>query len=106
MNDDKYASLTAEQICEQIGQPYKRLQKYCITACYNVSAHKHGDCKPSLTVYGSGDGYYCYACGESGTESWLLKQFGVRDGAMPTMIDRTNFTKETKPMNISTDEYC
>ena len=104
--DDKYADMTAEQVCEHIGQPYKRLQSYCITACYNTAAHKHGDRKPSLTVYGHDRGFYCYACGESGTNSWLLKQFGVReDNYMPKKIERK--TTQTQPTKIvSTDAYC
>ncbi len=103
--EDKYANLSAVEICERIGQPYKRLQKYCITACYNTGAHKHGDRKPSLTVYGGDDGYYCYACEESGTNSWLLKQFGVREeNYMPTIINRVY--QPEAPKNISTDEYC
>ena len=106
MSYDKYAGLSAVEVCEQIGQTYKRLQDYCITACYNMAMHKHGDRKPSLTVYGFDKGYYCYACGESGTNSWLLKQYGVReDNYMPKNIERKT-TELQQPKIVSTDAYC
>jgi hypothetical protein len=100
-----YESMNPIDICELIGQPYKRLQQYCITACYNSAAHRNGDRHPSLTVYGKGNGYYCYVCSESGTISWLLKQYGVRrDNYMPVKIERKD-AKAEKPVMTVPDWY-
>jgi 5S rRNA maturation endonuclease (ribonuclease M5) len=107
MNDDRYVAMSPVDLCELIGQPYRKHGGYCTTSCYNASAHKHGDKNPSLTVYGFDRGYHCFGCGENGTNSWLLKQFGVRENSKtPVITGRTKYEKEEHPMEISTDEYC
>lgn len=73
------STLTGEDVAHQIGQEFKRHGGYVVTQCYNTGAHSQGDRKPSLTIYDGNKGYYCYACGESGSHSWLLKQFGIED---------------------------
>lgn len=79
MSYDKTSNMSAEDVVNRIGQDFKRHGGYVVTQCYNTAAHSQGDRKPSLTIYDGDKGYYCYACGESGTHSWLLKQFGIED---------------------------
>ena len=73
------SELTAVDVAEKIGQQYKKHSGYVTTQCYNLNFHNNGDNNPSLTIYDYDRGYTCYACGESGTHSWLLKQFGIED---------------------------
>lgn len=107
--EDKYTAMGPDEVCDSIGQPYKKSGGACITACWNTAYHKNGDRKPSMAVYGYERGYYCFTCGDSGSNSWLLKQFGVRDdNYQPKQIDRTARTQEpdAKELLVSSDAYC
>jgi len=104
--EDKYLTYAPVDICEMLGQPYKRSGGYCVTACYNVAGHKNGDRKPSMAVYGYERGYYCFSCGVSGTNSWLLKQFDARDeNYQPKVIVRPTMpVVEANPL-LESSEY-
>lgn len=79
MSDKPDSQMSGEDVANKIGAEYKRHGGYVVVSCYNTASHNQGDRKPSLTIYDGNKGYYCYACGESGTHSWLLKQFGIED---------------------------
>lgn len=95
--------MDAVEVCELIGQPYKRHGGYCITNCYNTASHSQGDRHPSLTVYDDSRGYYCYSCGESGSHSWLFKQFGIEVKGVTDQYKKGSYTppaenvREEKP---------
>lgn len=104
--EDKFINMDAVQVAETIGQPYKRSGNYVMTACYNAAGHKNGDRKPSMAIYGLQRGFYCYSCGVSGTNSWLLKEFGVRpDNYNPVIIDRPVAAPEPENPLLTSDVY-
>lgn len=109
-HDEKYATMTAHELCDRIGQQPRREGGLLKISCYNTAGHKHGDRHPSLTVYGYADGkdrgFYCFGCGESGTNSWLLKQYGVReDGSMPLKTQQRVEIEREKPVMELPDSY-
>lgn len=71
--------MDAETLIGVLGVDHKRFGALLKIHCYNANFHNNGDNNPSLTVYGGTRGYYCYACGENGSNSWLMKQFGIED---------------------------
>lgn len=73
------SNMSGEDVANRIGVEFKRHGAYIAIPCYNAAVHKNGDKTPSLTIYDGDRGYYCYTCGESGTHSWLLKQYGIED---------------------------
>lgn len=104
---DKYDDYDAVMVATAIGVPYKQHGRTCTISCYNTAAHKNGDRKPSLVIYGLDKGYYCFACGESGKNSWLLKQFGVRDDEPYIPAPRIKRPAPVEPkLETSSDEYC
>lgn len=76
---DKHSDYTADQVIQKLGVESKRFGVLQKIQCYNTVFHTNGDASPSLTVYDYDKGYYCYACGESGSHSWLFKKFNVED---------------------------
>lgn len=104
--EDKFINLDAIAVADMIGQPYKRSGSYVMTACYNAAGHKNGDRKPSMAIYGGTRGFYCYSCGESRTNSWLLKQFGCRpDDFNPKVIDRPIAAPEPENPLLTSEVY-
>lgn len=98
--------MTGVDVAERIGQQYKQHGGYVVTTCYNTSGHSQGDRKPSLTIYDGEKGYYCYACGESGTHSWLLRQFGIDDGSFkPRYKKYSNPTPKAAPKPAPKKDY-
>lgn len=95
-------NLSPVDLAEMIGQPYKKRGNYVQISCYNTTAHKHGDKNPSLTIYGFDKGYFCYACSESGSNSWLLKQFGVKGNHVPNKINNPKKTPKQDTKNYKT----
>lgn len=105
-NFDNWDTLCAQELCLMIGQPFKRRRDYCIIRCYNLGAHKHDDQRPSLVVYGYERGYFCFGCNESGTNSWLLRQYNARDGrSYKVNNQQPKPVPQSKKTAVATDEY-
>lgn len=79
MGSRQSSDYTADQVIDRLGVQPKRFGSVYKIQCYNTTFHNNGDTNPSLAVYDYDKGYYCYACGESGSHSWLLHKFGVED---------------------------
>jgi Toprim-like len=109
--DDKYATMTAAELCAIIGQQPRREGGVLKIHCYNPSAHKNGDAHPSMTVYGYKDGKdsggHCFTCGaHASTNSWLLKEYGVREAHyMPTKTEQLKKIEREKPLMELPDWY-
>lgn len=69
--------MKAEEVANQIGEQYRHGHGYVRIPCYNASFHKNEDKDPSLVIYDGDRGYYCFACGQSGSHEWLLRQYGI-----------------------------
>lgn len=69
--------MDAVDVADLIKEDYQQRGTNIFVRCYNTEAHKNGDTKPSLCIYDGDRGYHCYACGESGSHSWLFRQFNV-----------------------------
>ena len=69
--------MTGEEVAQQLNEEYFKSYNYVKIRCYNTQFHNNGDSDPSLVIYDEDRGYYCFACGVSGSHEWLMKQFGI-----------------------------
>ena len=69
--------MTGEEVADTVGEEYKQGYGYVRIRCYNTSFHNNDDRDPSLVIYDGDRGYYCFACGVSGSHEWLMREFGM-----------------------------
>lgn len=104
--------MTGEEVANAIGEDYRQGYGLVRVGCYNLQFHNNDDNDPSLVIYDGDRGYYCFACGVSGSHEWLMKQYGIESSAPrgPRMVkpksykeyDFNDIQRRLKPLK---DEY-
>ncbi len=104
--------MTGEEVANAIGEDYRQGYGLVRVGCYNTQFHNNDDNDPSLVIYDGDRGYYCFACGVSGSHEWLMKQYGIESSVPrgPRMVkpksykeyDFNDIQRRLKPLK---DEY-
>lgn len=104
--------MTGEEVADAIGEDYRQGYGIVRIGCYNMQFHNNDDNDPSLVIYDGDRGYYCFACGVSGSHEWLMKQYGIESSVPrgPRMVkpksykeyDFNDIQRRLKPLK---DEY-
>ena len=91
--------MTGEEVANEIGEDYRQGYGLVRIGCYNMSFHNNDDNDPSLVIYDGDRGYYCFACGVSGSHEWLMKQYGIESNG--PRVQRTVKPKSYKEYDFN-----